>query len=71
MGQAYIDENCCIAWVDHQDCIVCERMCRVPEKAVVLDDTEVSSNGGDRVIAEPPFSVLLVLNLTASTAGPA
>jgi ferredoxin len=41
IGKAYIDENRCIAWADHQDCIVCEEMCPVPDKAIVLEETEV------------------------------
>jgi ferredoxin len=28
IGKAYIDENRCLAWADHIDCIVCEEMCR-------------------------------------------
>jgi polyferredoxin len=36
LGKAFIDENRCIAWADHKDCIVCEEMCPLPEKAVYL-----------------------------------
>jgi NAD-dependent dihydropyrimidine dehydrogenase PreA subunit len=36
IGKAYIDTNRCIAWADHRDCIVCEEMCPLPEKAITL-----------------------------------
>ena len=32
IGKAYIDQNRCIAWSDHRDCIVCEEMCPLPRK---------------------------------------
>ncbi len=36
IGKAYINTNRCIAWADHRDCIVCEEMCPLPEKAITL-----------------------------------
>jgi polyferredoxin len=36
IGKAYIDQNRCIAWSDHLDCIVCQEMCPLPEKAITL-----------------------------------
>jgi ferredoxin len=42
IGWAYIDQNRCIAWADHTDCIVCEEMCPLPEKAITLEETEVT-----------------------------
>lgn len=36
IGKAYIDQNRCIAWAQHQDCIVCEEMCPLPQKAISL-----------------------------------
>jgi polyferredoxin len=41
IGKAYIDENRCIAWSDHLNCIVCEEMCPLPEKAIQLEEAEV------------------------------
>jgi polyferredoxin len=41
IGKAYIDESRCIAWSDHNDCIVCEEMCPLPEKAIQLEETDV------------------------------
>ncbi len=36
IGVARIDRTRCITWVEGRDCIVCEEMCPVPEKAVRL-----------------------------------
>ncbi len=46
IGRAYIDENRCIAWADHIECLVCEEMCPLPEKAIRLDAQEVSGLDG-------------------------
>ena len=54
VGQAYIDEDRCIAWADDTDCIVCEEMCPVPEKAIVLEETEVRSAEGETVVVQRP-----------------
>jgi polyferredoxin len=42
MGSAYIDKNRCIAWSDHQMCLVCEEMCPLPKKAINVDRSEFS-----------------------------
>jgi polyferredoxin len=36
IGIARIDKNRCITWAEGRDCIVCEEMCPVPEKAIRL-----------------------------------
>jgi MauM/NapG family ferredoxin protein len=36
IGIAKIDQSRCITWAEGRDCIVCEEMCPVPEKAIVL-----------------------------------
>jgi ferredoxin len=41
IGKAYIDQDRCIAWSDHQDCIVCEEMCPLSEKAIQLEEVQV------------------------------
>jgi polyferredoxin len=41
IGKAYIDESRCIAWSDHKNCIVCEEMCPLPDKAIQLEEKEV------------------------------
>jgi polyferredoxin len=37
IGVARIDQTRCITWAEHRDCIVCEEMCPVPEKAIRLE----------------------------------
>ncbi len=54
IGTAYIDQNRCIPWADQGECIVCEEMCPLPDKAVVLDAVEVADgNGGQRLLKRP------------------
>jgi polyferredoxin len=57
IGQAYIDQNRCIAWADHQDCIVCEEMCPVPDKAIKLEPAEVRTGQGQVVTVQLPTVV--------------
>jgi MauM/NapG family ferredoxin protein len=40
IGAAYVDRNRCIAWSDHEECLVCEEMCPLPEKAITVDYSE-------------------------------
>jgi polyferredoxin len=54
IGRAYIDENRCLPWSDHQPCVVCEEMCPVPEKAIRLEEQEVwMPDGGTATILMP------------------
>jgi len=54
IGKAYIDQNRCIAWADHRDCIVCEEMCPVPSKAITLQEVELRTGDGERVTVKLP-----------------
>jgi ferredoxin len=54
IGQAYIDQDRCIPWADNQDCIVCEEMCPVADKAVKLEEVEVQSADGHLVSVQRP-----------------
>jgi len=36
IGKAYFDVNTCLPWAKGENCIVCEEMCPIPEKAIVL-----------------------------------
>ncbi|MEN6409416.1 MAG: 4Fe-4S binding protein, partial [Anaerolineaceae bacterium] len=38
MGHAFIDQNRCIPWADGVNCIICEEMCPLPEKAILLEE---------------------------------
>jgi ferredoxin len=54
IGSAYIDENRCIAWADHIECVVCEEMCPLPEKAITLEEVEVNSSYGEKTTIPLP-----------------
>jgi formate hydrogenlyase subunit 6/NADH:ubiquinone oxidoreductase subunit I len=41
---ASIDKNRCIAWGEQRSCIVCEEMCPVPDKAIVLEKSDAKTN---------------------------
>jgi ferredoxin len=36
IGRAYIDTDRCLPWADNVPCAVCEEMCPVPNKAIIL-----------------------------------
>jgi polyferredoxin len=55
IGKAYIDTTRCIAWADHRDCIVCEEMCPLPEKAIKLDEAQVRNADGETVTVKLPM----------------
>jgi polyferredoxin len=55
IGAAYIDTTRCIAWADHRDCIVCEEMCPLPEKAIKLEVAEVRDADGELVKVQLPY----------------
>jgi polyferredoxin len=54
IGKAYIDKNRCIAWADHRDCIVCEEMCPLPQKAIVLQVSQVTTGSGQTATMRLP-----------------
>jgi MauM/NapG family ferredoxin protein len=54
IGKAYIDQNRCIAWVDQRDCIVCEEMCPLPEKAIYLEAREFTRQDGSSAVVQVP-----------------
>ena len=54
IGSAYIDPSHCIPWADQRDCIVCQEMCPLPEKAIVLDEIEIADgSGAKRALRRP------------------
>jgi polyferredoxin len=42
IGRAYIDRNTCIPWSEERDCLVCQELCPIPDKAIVFN---VGGNG--------------------------
>jgi MauM/NapG family ferredoxin protein len=45
IGRAYIDHNTCIPWAEGRDCLVCQELCPVPEKAIVFGTGQGQSSG--------------------------
>jgi MauM/NapG family ferredoxin protein len=54
IGTAYIDQKRCLPWADGRSCIVCEEMCPVSPKAVVLEEAEVVRGDGERATVQRP-----------------
>lgn len=53
IGVAQIDQERCLPWAEDTDCIVCEEMCPLPDKAVWLEEAEVTDAGRRRIILLP------------------
>ncbi len=54
IGTAYIDRNRCIPWTDSRSCIVCQEVCPLPEKAIVLDEVEAVTGDNETVRVQRP-----------------
>jgi polyferredoxin len=54
IGKAYINQNRCIPWSNHTDCIVCEEMCPVSPKAIELKPTEFTRADGSVALVRLP-----------------
>lgn len=55
LGHAYIDHNRCLAWSDHQTCIVCEEMCPLPQKAITLEKGSFFDTEGNPIEISLPI----------------
>ena len=55
IGSAYLDQDRCLAWSDHKPCIVCEEMCPLPEKAVLLEERQVVNMEGETITLQLPY----------------
>jgi polyferredoxin/formate hydrogenlyase subunit 6/NADH:ubiquinone oxidoreductase subunit I len=55
LGAAVIDETRCLPWAQGTPCIVCEEMCPVPEKAIVLSEPRLITrpDGTQDYLARP------------------
>jgi MauM/NapG family ferredoxin protein len=54
IGVAAIDEKRCLPYSEGRDCAVCEEMCPVPQKAIMLEEhTVVSSSGQTTTVLRP------------------
>lgn len=54
IGKAEIDRNRCLPWAENQDCIVCEEMCPIAEKAIKLEVYEVRTESGETATLQRP-----------------
>jgi polyferredoxin len=46
IGLAVIDKDRCLPWAQDTPCVVCQEMCPVPEKAIVLRDRRLITRAG-------------------------
>jgi NAD-dependent dihydropyrimidine dehydrogenase PreA subunit len=54
IGLAYIDTDRCIPWADARSCLVCEEMCPLPEKAILLrEEPVITPDGADAIVRRP------------------
>ena len=54
IGRAFIDRNRCLPWAGNTPCIVCEEMCPVPQKAIILSNVEARTGDGSRITLQRP-----------------
>ncbi|TFG48368.1 MAG: 4Fe-4S dicluster domain-containing protein [Anaerolineales bacterium] len=57
IGKAEIDRTRCLPWAENQECIVCEEMCPIPDKAIRLEELQVTSPGGEVKILQRPHVI--------------
>ena len=57
IGIATIDKNRCIPWADNQDCIVCEEMCPIADKAIRLQKITLVGSDGEEIVVQRPFVI--------------
>lgn len=59
LGVAVIDRDRCLPWAQDTPCIVCQEMCPIADKAVVLDEGRYvpSPSGGDNWVTRPKVVV--------------
>ena len=54
IGVAYLDEQRCLPYADLTPCIICQEMCPVPDKAIVLSEETVVKSSGEQVTLKRP-----------------
>ena len=55
IGKAAIDTNRCLPWAENIDCIVCEEMCPLPEKAIRLEEEGIVTPEGLETVIKRPY----------------
>ena len=58
IGHAYVDRSRCLPWASDRNCIVCEEMCPLPKKAIVLEEVEVQDERGNKTLLKRPVVLL-------------
>jgi MauM/NapG family ferredoxin protein len=49
IGRAYVDHDRCYPWADGLTCLVCQELCPLPEKAIIIDEGETIGSDGTSV----------------------
>ena len=57
IGHAYVDRNRCLPWASGRNCITCEEMCPVSDKAIQLEEVEVPAPDGQPLTLMRPYVV--------------
>ncbi len=54
IGHAYVDRNRCLPWASGRNCITCEEMCPLPDKAIQLEEIEAWTSDGQPTTLKRP-----------------
>lgn len=57
IGKAEIDRTRCLPWAEKTECIVCEEMCPIPEKAIELEENHLISIDGEVITLQKPVVI--------------
>lgn len=57
IGKAEIDRARCLPWAENQECIVCEEMCPISDKAIILEVFLVKTEEGDVISLQRPIVI--------------
>lgn len=55
MGLAFVDRNRCLPWAFDRPCIVCQEVCPVSPKAIVLRKVSAPGPGGTEIQLQQPY----------------
>jgi polyferredoxin len=58
IGMAVIDRSRCLPWAYDTQCIVCEEMCPIPDKAIRVQEVTVIDESGTEILLQQPYVVL-------------
>ncbi len=55
MGTAFVDRTRCLPWAFDRPCVVCQELCPVSPKAIVLREVTATAHDGSTVRLQQPF----------------